>query len=311
MEIHGGGRTLFNRDVTIGALPEASPSVDSDGASMLLEAKLGGGVIPPYVLVLVDLVGGTLPTVTLDAYLQFPYARYLNKWQLIKRSILSDDYAQATTFMLVPTMGAARISILVQSVTGAPTGVRIHGRAINDDQAYQLLELQGGGGSGVTLSDTPPLDVTDSPASAGISGEASRQDHKHSIDFGELEQADALCLNSDIVGNLVFISADLSGSKYVVETADPTDFSKMPAIGMIISKSSSTDCVVQFRGRITGLYSGMTPGSMQFVGDTGRLVATPPVPSVSQRKFMQVMGVALGASIVGLEPDLTLARRRV
>lgn len=184
MEIHGGGSTLFNREVAVGGLPETTPSADTDGFSMLLEAKLGGGVIPPYVLVLTDLVGGTTPTVTLDAYLHFPYARYLGKWQLIKRTIVSDDYSQAFTFMLVPTMGAARIAVRLQSVTGAPTTVRLHGRAINDDQAYQLLELQGGGGSGgVTLSDTPPVDVTTLPASAGVGTEASRHDHKHDIAF--------------------------------------------------------------------------------------------------------------------------------
>lgn len=309
MDIHGGGRTLFNREVTVGVLPETAPSADTDGYSMLLEAKLGGGVIPPYILVLADLVGGTDPTVTLDAYLQFPYARYLTKWQLIKRNILSDDYSQAFTFMLVPTMGAARISVVLQAATGSPTTVRLHGRAINDDQAYQLLELQGGGGSSIVLSDIPPVDVDETAASAGTAGEASRQDHKHSIDFSAINQAEAECLSGDTVGKVVYIRADISAGRYVVETADPSTFSKMPAIGMIISKASSTICTVQFRGIVQGIYSGMTPGAMLFVSTTGSLVSSPPTPGPS-RMFIQNMGVALGSNVVGLEPDLTLSRRR-
>lgn len=183
MEIHGGGQTLFNREVTVGALPETPPVVNTDGHSMLLEARRGGGVIPPYVLVIADIVGGVTPTVTLDAYLHFPYARYLSKWQLIKRTVVSDDYSLAVTFMLIPTMGATRIAVSLQSATGSPTTVRLHARAINDDQAFQLLEIQGGGGGSVPLSDLPPMDVTTSPAYAGLASEASRQDHKHSIVF--------------------------------------------------------------------------------------------------------------------------------
>lgn len=310
MEIHGGGRTLFNRSSAVGALPESAPSLSTDGYSMLMEAKLGGGVIPPYVLVLVDLIGGSSPTITLDAYLHFPYAQYLNKWQLIKRTVVSDDYSQSFTFMLVPTMGAARIDIKAQSVTGSPTAVRIHGRAINDDQAYQLLEFQGDS-SNITLSNIPPLDVDDDPASAGVVNEASRQDHKHSIDLSVAYRADAECLSGDSVGKSVYIRDDLSSGRYSVETADPTTFSKMPAIGMIIGKTSDTLCTVQFRGEVSGIYSGMTPGSLLFVGDSGSLVSAMPSPTGSVKKFAQIMGVALASNIIGLSPDLTLTRRRL
>ena len=263
MEIHGGGRTLFNRSATIGALPESAPSLVTDGYSILLEAKLGGGVVPPYILVLADLLGGSSPTITLDAFLYFPYAKYLNKWQLIKRSTVSDDYTQSPTFMLIPTMGARRVDIKISSSTGSPTDVRLHGRAINDDQAYQLVELEGGGGS-IVLSDTPPVDVTGTPASAGTSGEASRQDHKHYVDLSQLQKDEAECLSSDVVGGMVYVRADRILDRYVVGTADPTDFSKMPAVAMIISKASSTLCEIQFRGEVTGVYSGLTPGDVRW-----------------------------------------------
>lgn len=311
MEIHGGGRTIFNRSTSIGALPETSPSLVTDGYSILLEAKLGGGVVPPYILVLADLVGGTSPTVTLDAFLYFPYAKYLNKWQLIKRSTVSDDYTQSVTFMLVPTMGARRIDIKAQSSTGSPTDIRLHARAINDDQAYQLLEIEGGTGAAVTLSDIAPADVTEDPAAAGTSGEASRQDHKHYVDLSQAFRADAECLTGDAVGGLVYVRADISAGRYVVETADPTDFSKMPAVAMIIAKTSSTLCEIQFSGEVAGVYSGLTPGDVLYVGEDGNLATAPPAPTSSVKKYYQVAGVALASNVVGLSPDPIVVRRRL
>lgn len=311
MEIHGGGRTIFNRNASIGALPEAAPSLPTDGYSMLLEARLGGGVIPPYILILADLVGGTSPTITLDAFLYFPYAKYMNKWQLIKRSTVSDDYTLSPTFLLVPTMGARRIDIKVSSTTGSPTDVRLHARAINDDQAYQLVEIDGGGTGSIVLSDVPPVDVTGTPASAGTSGEASRQDHKHYVDLSQLQKDEAECLSSDIVGGMVYVRADKSLGRYVVGTADPTDFSKMPAVAMIISKASSTLCEIQFRGEVTGVYSGLTPGDVLYVGEDGNLATVPPAPTALVRKYYQVAGVALASDVVGLSPDPIVVRRRL
>lgn len=310
MEIHGGGRTIFNRSASIGALPESAPSLAADGYSILLEAKLGGGVVPPYILVLADLVGGTSPTITLDAFLYFPYAKYLNKWQLIKRTTVSDDYTLSPTFLLVPTMGARRVDIKINSTSGSPTDVRLHARAINDDQAYQLIELEGGSGS-VTLSDTPPVDVTEDPAAAGTAGEASRQDHKHSIDLSALQKHEAECLSADVVGGMVYVRADISAGRYVVGTADPTDFSKMPAVAMIISKASSTICEVQFRGAVSGVYSGLTPGDVLYVGEDGNLATVPPAPTASVRKYYQVAGVALASDVVELSPDPIIVRRRL
>jgi len=121
------------------------------------------------------------------------------------------------------------------------------------------------------------------------------------------------CLASDGVGAMVFIRAAVAGGKYQVETADPSDFTKMPAIGMIIQKPSptATECWVQLRGQVVGVYAGLTPGEMLFVDDTGGLSDEPPEPTVPQpSKFAQNVGVALSGDIVNLDPDLTLTQRR-
>lgn len=124
-----------------------------------------------------------------------------------------------------------------------------------------------------------------------------------------LAQAD--CLASDGIGAMVYIRSALVGGKYQVETADPSDFGKMPAVGMIVQKSSATECFVQLRGQVVGVYAGLTPGEMLFVDDTGGLSDEPPEPTVPKPfKFAQNVGVALSNNIIGLDPDLTLTRRR-
>lgn len=121
------------------------------------------------------------------------------------------------------------------------------------------------------------------------------------------------CLASDGVGALVFIRAALTGGKYQVQTVDPSDYSKMPAVGMIVQKPSptATECWVQFRGQVIGVYSGLTPGEVLFAEDTGGISNEPPEPTVPKpRKFSQVIGVAFSDNIINLDPDLTLVRRK-
>ena len=126
--------------------------------------------------------------------------------------------------------------------------------------------------------------------------------------------AQAACGASDGVGAVVYIKGPPVGGKYQVETADPTDFDKMPAIAMIIQKSSptATECWIQFRGEITDVYGSLVPGEMLFVDETGGLSDEPPEPTVLEPfKFSQNIGVSLAPNIIGFDPDLTLTRRRL
>ncbi len=120
------------------------------------------------------------------------------------------------------------------------------------------------------------------------------------------------CLASDGVGSVVYIRGALVGGRFQVETADPSDFSKMPGTAMIIAKSGATECWIQFRGQVIGVYSGLTPGEMLFVDDNGLLTDDPPDPTLAKPfMFTQSIGVALSTDIIGLDPDTTLTRRRM
>lgn len=124
----------------------------------------------------------------------------------------------------------------------------------------------------------------------------------------------ANCESTDGVGQCVYVRAAVVGGKLQVGLADPSDYDKMPAIGMIIHKAtpSATECIVQLRGQVAGVYAGLTPGEMLFLDDSGGLSDEPPEPTAPKPfKFVQNLGTALSTDIIGLDPDLTLTRRRL
>lgn len=121
----------------------------------------------------------------------------------------------------------------------------------------------------------------------------------------------ATCLISDGVGAMVKTVGPVVNGRHQVETCDPSDFSKMPASAMLIHKIDDTTGLVQFRGSIKSVYSGLTPGELLFVDDGGGLSDIPPEPTVgSPSKFMQSVGVAVSDDIIELRPNYVMAKRR-
>lgn len=114
----------------------------------------------------------------------------------------------------------------------------------------------------------------------------------------------ATCDSAAVVGDLVYVSA-----ASMVRGVDYTDPSKMPAVGCIVSKQSTTTCTVQTAGVLSGVYSGLAPGSMYYTGPGQRPVLLP-APSVGQTLYLQALGVALDASTLVISPSMTLTRVR-
>jgi len=115
-----------------------------------------------------------------------------------------------------------------------------------------------------------------------------------------------ICASSAAVGDLVYVS----GSGKNVAKADITNFSKLPVVGCITSKPTSTTCVVQCHGLVSGIYGGLTPGKAYVVSSSGRPTATLPVPSSGQTLFIQPVGMAIDVNVLLLQPinNITLVR---
>ena len=122
------------------------------------------------------------------------------------------------------------------------------------------------------------------------------------------KNARANCVAADTVGKCVYVSADKVGDLYQVRTVDPSTYAKMPAVGVIASKSSDTECVVHMIGPLDDVYSGLDVGRVMFVDDDGDLNKTPPVPPPGESRFVQAMGSTLGSSSVLLIPNFSMVK---
>lgn len=119
---------------------------------------------------------------------------------------------------------------------------------------------------------------------------------------------DANCLAGDIVGALVYVTGPAVSGRMQVATADPDNLSKMPAIGMLITKTSPTDCKVRLFGLTT--VGGLTPNERYFVGPGGTYV-TPAGLSATRPMYSQSIGQAADATRLMLEFSKDIIRIRV
>ena len=119
----------------------------------------------------------------------------------------------------------------------------------------------------------------------------------------------ANCTAADDLGDCVKISGDAVAGVYQVTSVDITAPDPNPACGIIISKSSPTDCVVQVSGTMSGIYTGLTSGRLYFVDVNSRLDTAPPVPpGVGDTRYVQAMGQAVSDDVIVLAPAIPIKR---
>jgi hypothetical protein len=105
-----------------------------------------------------------------------------------------------------------------------------------------------------------------------------------------------VCDSADLIGNAVYISGDAVSNKYSVCTADPIDSAKMPAIGVLWTKKTSTTGTVRLFGELKNVYTGLTPGAPLYVGLDSRLTHTPPV-NPGGPIYAQEIGYAISSAV--------------
>jgi hypothetical protein len=116
----------------------------------------------------------------------------------------------------------------------------------------------------------------------------------------------AICEAVDQVGDVVYIAGDSVGGVIQVSKVDVTNYSKMPGVGVILSKSTLTRCMILRYGILN--VSGLIPGRTYFVGLEGTPTVTRPVAGVGQKVFVQVLGVAMDSSRLLFNPSFNLTR---
>jgi len=117
----------------------------------------------------------------------------------------------------------------------------------------------------------------------------------------------ANCLGTDAVGEWVHVTAQPVAGLYQVARVDVTDLATMPSIGVIISKSSVVDCVIQTSGIFTT--SGLTAGVPYVIGLDSQLAAAPPVPTAAGKTITQGVGTALSSTELLIAFDLIRIKR--
>lgn len=113
----------------------------------------------------------------------------------------------------------------------------------------------------------------------------------------------ASCLLTDAVGDCVYMTGD-----YSVARADITDASKVPAVGVIISKPTTSTAIVRTHGEITGVYTGLVSGKVYFLGATGVPVVSPPVAGLNPFVYIQKIGLAISSNVLLVTPNFSLVK---
>lgn len=112
---------------------------------------------------------------------------------------------------------------------------------------------------------------------------------------------DATCTAAELIDDLVYV-AGFTGATPHVRTCDVDDDAKMPAIGLILEKPTSTTARIQIAGQLTVAGGAFTPGAYVWVSTGSQLGDTrPPAPATGSR-LVQRVGRAVTDELIVLDP---------
>jgi hypothetical protein len=101
-----------------------------------------------------------------------------------------------------------------------------------------------------------------------------------------------------IVGNKV-------AGKYQVRKADPTNYLRWPAVGVVASKPTptATTCTVQLAGETEAIFTGLAAGEPYFVGFDAYASNNSPTPTLGGEARAQKVGVAVSETQIYVMPS--------
>ena len=84
------------------------------------------------------------------------------------------------------------------------------------------------------------------------------------------------------------------------DLADASNAAKMPAIGFVASKPTSTSCTLQDEDELSG-FAGLTPGAVYYADPATPGGITSTLPDVTAGKVVQQVGVAKSATVLRVD----------
>lgn len=104
------------------------------------------------------------------------------------------------------------------------------------------------------------------------------------------------------VDDLVYVTGPSVLGVVQVGIVDITDRAKMPAIGIVIEKMTSTSCRVLTQGEVSSTIT-LIPGKRYFASDTGSITEIRPIPAVGGIAFVQPVGYAIDTNRLLFDPE--------
>lgn len=117
------------------------------------------------------------------------------------------------------------------------------------------------------------------------------------------------CLSTDLVGDFVCTRGDRTGNFWRVQKGDPEDEALMPVKGVIVSKSSTVEAIIQVSGPCT-LFSGLDYSKPSYHLGTAGIQYSLPNPGPSGYVMVQRVGTPVASDILWLTLDAFLTKRR-
>lgn len=111
------------------------------------------------------------------------------------------------------------------------------------------------------------------------------------------------CPADHAIGDFVRVTGPSVAFVRPVEKVNVADSSTMPAIGVIIDKSSATRALVLTLGEIEISPTILVPGKRYFLGEDSQLADAPPTPGPGQKFSAQVVGVAVDVGVLLVTPN--------
>jgi hypothetical protein len=118
------------------------------------------------------------------------------------------------------------------------------------------------------------------------------------------ELLQAVCNPLVSIGDWVYIAGERAGTNvYTVDRADIMDHAKLPAVGVVTRKMTTTECEVQYGGPLT-VMTVLVPHHVYFLDVAGQLTDTAPAVGNVQR-----VGVAFASDVLLIALNLMLVKR--